>query len=424
MSLDELKAKRALLKRNSDITLRNMQKIADESFRVADVAHNSQTIIEDLDKEFESKTGLTGTDIKFLFAAVGLQLARIAIVNELTKIEKAGNGNRNEDALHKLQEKLLSGLKPDEVVKERPYFASLEHIVTKTGVPYDATTVLSEKTLNTLLKKGNLSWDFDITKYIPTEKISLFKGANHRFSTLGHDPIVGLVFGTGNIMTNTITCVKNIGIPVLTTNHVIYTSEFKDPRIATYGSTAVMLKTMAERTKDEPAALAASLIKQIIHIGTDLYTPCGISIPAANLVLTNTETEKLTQYISTGDLVKIGASSSLANLINTIISTIHALMYDSSMPVSRDVYSVRTHKIIMYSNVIASCSNVIWTGVQMYVGNENAIRQLDIGGLLVTLKRLRADAEFIRRIKEEFVFGNFNQLIQGEPLELEDICWD
>ena len=99
-------------------------------------------------------------------------------------------------------------------------------------------------------------------------------------------------------------------------------------------------------------------------------------------------------------------------------------MYDSSMPVSRDVYSVRTHKIIMYSNVIASCSNVIWTGVQMYVGNENAIRQLDIGGLLVTLKRLRTDADYIRRIKEEFVFGNFNQLIQGEPLELEDICWN
>ena len=78
----------------------------------------------------------------------------------------------------------------------------------------------------------------------------------------------------------------------------------------------------------------------------------------------------------------------------------------------------------MYSTVIASGINVIWTWEQMAVGDKTAIRQLDIGGLLVTLKRLRTDAEFIRRIKEEFVFGNFNQLIQGEPLELEDICWD
>lgn len=426
MSLDELKARRALLKQNSDITLNNMQKIADESFRVADVAHNSQTIIEDLDKEFESKTGLSGTDIKFLFAAVGLQLARIAIVNELTKIEKAGNGNKKEKALHDLQDSILEKFKTDTVLKDRPYYSSLEHITTTKGVPYDATTPLSENTLQTLLKKNKYKWDFDISKFLLTEKLSLFKGANHRFATLGHDPIVGLIFGTGNIMTNTITCVKQpvAGLPIITTNHVIYTSDYKEPRIATFGSTAKMLKSVADRTVDEPSALVAALIKQIIHIGTDIYTKVGISIPGANLVLTNTETEKLTQYINAGDLFKIGASASLANLINTIISTIHALMYDSSMPVSKDVYSVRTHKIIMYSNVIASGSNVIWTGAQMAVGDKTAIRQLDIGGLLVTLKRLRTDSEYIRRIKEEFVFGNFNQLIYGEGLELEDITWD
>ena len=88
-------------------------------------------------------------------------------------------------------------------------------------------------------------------------------------------------------MTNTITCVKTpldiggVGIPVLTTNHVVYTLDYKDPRIATYGSTTIMLKEMIERTKDQPSALVASLIKQIIHIGTDLYTPCGIQIPGS-----------------------------------------------------------------------------------------------------------------------------------------------
>ena len=148
---------------------------------------------------------------------------------------------------------------------------------------------------------------------IPDEKLSLFKGANHRFATLGHDPILGLIFGTGNIMTNTITCVKTpaflSGIPVLTTNHVVYTSDFKDPRIATYGSTSVMLQQAAERTKDQPGAFVASLIKQ-----------------------------------------------------------------------------------------------------------------LDIGGLIVTVQRRIYDTEYIRRIKEEFVFGGFNKKIQGDGLE--DISWD
>ena len=429
MSLEELQARRRQLKKNTDITLGNMQTLADESKRVADVAHNSREILDNLDAEFESQTGLQGNDIKFLFVAVGLQLARIVILNELTKTETAGSQNRNETKLHEFQEKLLGKFNSGEVVKERPYYASMEHIITKMGVPYDATAGLTDKSLASLMNK-NRERDFDLSEMIPDEKLSLFKGANHRFATLGHDPILGLLFGTGNIMTNTITCVKTpiavggIGIPVLTTNHVVFTSDYKDPRIATYGSTAFMLKEAIERTKDQPSAFVASLIKQIIHIGTDLYTPCGIQIPGANLILSNTQVEKLTSYISAGDIIKVGASAKLAELINLLISTLHTLMYDSSMGVSHDLYNVRTRKIIMYSNVIATGSNVLWVGGNMLAGNEGAIKQLDIGGLIVTIKRLMSDTEYIRQIKEEFVFGGFNKMIQGDELVLEEPVWD
>lgn len=429
MALADLQKKRENLRKNTDTTLRNMQKIADESYRVADVAHNSQQLLDDLNKEFEAETGLQGNDIKFLFAAIGLQMSRIVILNELTKTEAAGSSNRNETKLHEFQEKLLGKISTGNSVQEKPYYASIEHIVTKAGVPYDATANLTEESLVKMLNKGR-TWDFDLESFIPTEKSSLFKGANHRFSTLGHDPLLGLIFGTGNIMTNTITCVKTpivvggVGIPVLTTNHVVYTSDFKDPRIATYGSTAMMLKSAVERTKEEPSAFVASLIKQIIHIGTDLYTPCGIQIPAANLVLSNSSVEKLTQYISAGDIIKVGASAKLAELINLLISTLHMLMYDPTSTISKDVYNVRTRKIIMYSNLIATGSNVLWVSGNMMAGNETAVKQLDIGGLLVTIKRLMTDTKYIQQIKEEFVFGGFNKMIQGEDLQLEEIVWD
>lgn len=429
MGLEELQERRKQLKRNSDITMGNMQALADESRRVVEVAHNSRQLLDDLDLEFESQTGLKGNDVKFLFAAVALQVARIVILNELTKTENAGSTNRNETKLHEFQEKLLGKFNSGEVVKERPYYASMEHIITKMGVPYDATAGLTEKSLATLMKKER-EWDFDLSEMIPDEKLSLFKGANHRFATLGHDPILGLLFGTGNIMTNTITCVKTplavggIGIPVLTTNHVVFTSDYKDPRIATYGSTVTMLQQTYERTKDQPSAFVASLIKQIIHIGTDLYTPCGIQIPGANLILSNIQVEKLTSYISAGDIIKVGASAKLAELINLLISTLHTLMYDSSMSISRDLYNVKTRKIIMYSNVIATGSNVLWVGGNMLAGNEGAIKQLDIGGLIVTIKRLLSDTEYIRQIKEEFVFGGFNKMIHGEELNLEEPIWD
>lgn len=428
MGLEELQEKRKKIKSNSDITLNNMQKIINESERVADLAHNSKQVLDDLDREFESQTGLKGNDIKFLFAAVGLQMARIVILNEITKTEAAGSSNRNETKLHEFQEKLLGKFNSGEAIDERPYYASMEHIITKMGVPYDATAGLSSKAIETLIKKER-TWDFDLSDMIPDEKLSLFKGANHRFATLGHDPILGLIFGTGNIMTNTITCVKTpmvvgMGVPVLTTNHVVFTSDYKDPRIATYGSTGIMLRQAIERTKEQPSAFVASLIKQIIHIGTDLYTPCGIQIPGANLVLTNTEVERITSYVGAGDLIKIGTSAKLAELINLLISTLHTLMFDTSMSISRDLYNVRTRKIIMYSNSIATGSNILWVGGNMLAGNETAIKQLDIGGLIVTLQRLKSDTEFIRQIKEEFIFGEFNKRIQGDELALAATVWD
>ena len=49
---------------------------------------------------------------------------------------------------------------------------------------------------------------------------------------------------------------------------------------------------------------------------------------------------------------------------------------------------------------------------------------MDIGGLLVTLNRLINDREYIHQIKEEFIFGGFNEKIQGNELAIEDLKWD
>ena len=79
----------------------------------------------------------------------------------------------------------------------------------------------------------------------------------------------------------------------------------------------------------------------------------------------------------------------------------------------------------MISNSIATGSNLIWVGANVAGGNEAAIKDLDIGGLIVTINRLITDTKFIRQVKEEFVFGTFNKLIQGEPLEIKEVKpWD
>lgn len=434
MSIDELRAKRAKLKKNSDITLTNMEKITTESYRVAEVAHNSREIIENLDREFEQKTGLQASDVKFLFVAIGLQLLRITIINELTKTEPAGMKNKLENELHEFQDKVmkkLSSLDQNMSTVNLPYYASTNQILTTSGVPYDAQETLTAKSLEKMINKNRpMEWDFDLDDYINKMKLPLFKGANHRFATIAHDPLIGLVFGTANIMTNTITCVKSplnisgLEIPVITTNHVIYTSNYSHPVIGTYGSTTMMLGNMIKRIPDEPVAFVAALIKQIIHIGTDMFTPCGIQFPVANIVLSNTNVEKITKYIGWGDLIKVSTSAKIAELINTVISILHTLVHDFSDGVEPELYSVRTRKIILYSNAIATGSNVIWVGANVGAGDKSQVKNLDIGGFIVLMKRLYTDTEYIQQIKEEFVLGGFREQIQGEDLGLEEPIWE
>lgn len=73
----------------------------------------------------------------------------------------------------------------------------------------------------------------------------------------------------------------------------------------------------------------------------------------------------------------------------------------------------------MQSNLFASTSNVIWCAGQLSLGNLGAIKDVDFGGLMVTLYRLFTDTEFIRQVKYEFIINGIADSIKGKPLVLE-----
>ena len=70
----------------------------------------------------------------------------------------------------------------------------------------------------------------------------------------------------------------------------------------------------------------------------------------------------------------------MSSLINMIVAAVHGLFYDESKYHNRDIYEVKTRKIISYSNAIASASNIIYVAVSAYLGNERALNKLDVGG--------------------------------------------
>lgn len=85
MSIEELRKRRALLRENTNITFENMQSIANESERVATVAHNSIETIESIERDFEQQTGFNQLDVKFLLFATALQIGRWILINEINK---------------------------------------------------------------------------------------------------------------------------------------------------------------------------------------------------------------------------------------------------------------------------------------------------------------------------------------------------
>lgn len=219
--------------------------------------------IDKINEEFKNKTKLQDKDVTFVILASLLQVVRVLIINSLTEVQSAGKGNKLEESLHDKQKQLFDKFDSDKSKTSNELYASKAHILGTPGVPYDITA-------------GG-------------KKFDVFKGANHRFATLGHDPALGLIFGTANIMTNSISTVKSsiVGIGIPQTNLVEYDSLGHSPHFGKKRSTTEMLWRASNRVIEEPSAAAASLIKQVIHIGTDLFTPCGIQLPFANIVWIN-----------------------------------------------------------------------------------------------------------------------------------------
>lgn len=398
----EIAKRRSIKLTNIELDVNNIETIDDYYNSILNMDSNKSlkeynSLLDSTDEEFKKETGLTNADLVFLGSATSLQVARIYIINKLTTIEPAGK-SKKEKRLHKTQDKILGNFKKDEMQQCGQYYAPINQIIGSHGVPYDTT-------------------HFNDTKH------DIFKGGNHRFSTLGHDVLLGLIIGTANILTNTITCNKGDQSKLqalnISTYHVLYDTNFQQkkvyskPKIGNRASTITMFKEVADRIQNEPEAFVAALIKQIIHIGTDMFTPMGLHLPALNILTSTKMTEEITKYISTGDVVKAGTNAEISVVINKMIAALHKIVYKADEELDNKLIEVRTRKIIMYSNTLATASNFI------EVGCTNNLNNLDLGGALVTAYRISTDTRIIRDIRHEYLNEKTSQVYKDKMKEYE-----
>ena len=233
---------------------------------------------------------------------------------------------------------------------------------------------------------------------------------NHRMHTLGHDPILGWIFGTANLMTCTISLSKKFNF---NTYRVVYPGQC-------FGSLCpmnIMFYEVYESIKEDKYRLPAAFVAQYFHLKSDVNTPNGLPIPILEALTEELAgklyTEQYDSLCLLRDLKKVGTQAIFSILINMIIGFLHRIQYNENKDgKDKRLYEVRTRKILLISNLLASGGNAL------YCTFSNDWKKLDIGGILVSLYRLFTDIRFITRIKEEYIQKEIDKSIQKELEEL------
>lgn len=372
----------------------SLQNNINELERVRLIAENAGSIIDNLDYEFENMTKLSREDISFLFFATALQCCRQIIQPTINvNFSKISTYERHDAGLDgNLEFKRGKEIAQENVFqnkKSRKYPDKVQMF--ELAVPYDA--MLGTK--NILIPGVS-----DIGNNI--------SGRNHHAATLGHDPVLGYIFGTINILTRTITF-KNA---MLTTNlvHLQRGSNRNQYVGKEIGFAGAIIRTL-ETAQEDITRIPAAVLRQALHIQSDKYTKMGLPIPfipaetAQKLLVqgwNSYEVERLSEFILK-DTGIVAIQALLSVLINAIIEVLYLSMNICST--NEMMTNVKSKKIIMYSNTIASGSNIIATLL------SKDLKHLDIGGLCVTLYRIISDKRLIKQIKQEFLEKEFYKIV-------------
>lgn len=358
--------------------------------------HEAEMDLKRINNDFQEKTRLTSLDIGFLIVAVAMQVVRQYLLMPLMMNRpNASEGARLMEERYGKYGKMTG----------RYYYATEQTIIGQKKVPFDVIAGSKEKGI-----KNGKGLD----------------GNSHRFYSLGHDPVLGYIFGTANIVTNTVTWWNGAS------NHIRYKKNRQGvsvPMIIENASTDKVFSYTVNRFREDNGKriIMEAIVKEYLHLKSDMTTD-GLPLPFLQMLSPDLAQELAEEGIDAVALLGIGKQAVFSELINYIISIVHSLICRESGEMEKKLYKVRTKKILIISNSIASSSNLIACGIgegMQAMGLTQAslqrpLQYLDIGGLLVTIKHLFSDIKFINQLKFEYINDCLNSDIEDILREIED----
>ena len=441
MNSEDLKARRKRIENETATIFAETDALITETARVREIAANTDKILSQIDDEFEKITLLNNTDVIFMLFTALLQSLRWILLPELkltqldnispevAKEERLGANERNHSGgcydgmssgaeyelneLSKYREKHpeIAKQSEEDFYKKTNNYRSWIEILTQ-PVPYDAMNGLDKTNIPNIagLNKQNKNGSF-----------SNIYGNNHHVATLGHDPILGWIFGTANIMTSTVSFVDFQNYRVRRGHKIKSLGEFSisdelqfSDQAIDYSNPCTLFNVFFETIQsayEDYKRVPAAVVRQAIHMASDKYCVEGLPFPILSTINPQ-EAQKMIEQgwnsveferLLKSDLKQIGISAGIDVLINAIVEAIYLLCVDTKD--SLDIRRVKINKILSVAGVISSSSNVL------YVALTKNVPKLDIGGIAVTMLELLHSQHFITKVKQEYIQNNFEQMV-------------
>lgn len=361
--------------------------------------------IEVIKKEFQQKTKLNKVDIAFLIIATALQTLRWFIINKIM-----GDIGEQIDVDTREASKAGDKRKKGTINKYNDKQGDRKNLKSEKGYPTWKDIIFGQYPRDDGRGKSHFRCPYDAQTDGPPGFDDGGKGA-HRANTLGHDPILGWIFGTANIMTCTISLSKKFQFR---TYRVLYPGG----RFGMPTSWPIMFKEVYESIREDKFRLPAGIFAQGAHLASDVYTSRGLPVPLLEVFTKDFAGDLYNEYYDSlcllRDIKIVGSQAVVAIIINMLVTLIHGLFYKPDRDESRKMYEVRTRKVILYSNSLASAGNVAYAAVTQDWG------KLDVGGILVTITRLFSDIRFITRMKHEFIQKELDKTLQEELVKIDN----
>lgn len=399
--------------------------------RTVAICEQSDFIISKIDEQFVQKVCLKKKDLPFLFLAIALQTTRWFLMPSLdldfsqiskeerlsaNEVKKDGplQGKRSGQHYEKPE---INKIKHNEMEKYKKEVSEYQNKIRGNGtyrylswveilfhaVPYDAM----EGSENILIQRKSLLGKKEFISPLGKQLC----GKNHHVATLGHDPVLGWIFGTMNIMSGMITFCDLQTFPV---NQNIQLDKWDQDIDYLHPSNIVeMLNYCISSLHEDSKRLPAAVARQAIHMQSDKYTKDGLPIPllspahAQQLIekgWNSNEAERLLKRI-TKNIGIVGFQFIIAEFINILIRSMYLILNTED---EADISSSKIERILKISSIIAEGSNVA------VVVATRKLSFLDIGGLISMVHQIALDSKTRNLIECEFLNREFENVVMED----------